>query len=273
MASIDVREVFFRYTDHWVIEDLSLRVEGGEFWGVIGPNGSGKTTLLRLLYGFLNPQRGTVFIDGGELGRMKRSDIAKKVAVVPQEHQINFPFTSLEVVLMGRSPYLGRLQFENSGDFRIAEWAMGLTDTLRFSGRPINELSGGERQRVFIARALAQEPQIILFDEPTSNLDINHQVEFYDLINRLNLEKKLTILVVSHDINLASEYCRKILLLKGGRIFKMGSPREVVAAEYISQAYGSRVLVDENPLTGSPRITLLRKDAPEGEKPETKGEW
>jgi iron complex transport system ATP-binding protein len=272
MASIDVREVFFRYTDQWVIEDLSLRVEEGEFWGVIGPNGSGKTTLLRLLYGLLNPQRGTVFIDGGELRRMKRSDIAKKVAVVPQEHQINFPFTSLEVVLMGRSPYLGRLQFERKGDFRIAEWAMRLTDTLRFSERPINELSGGERQRVFIARALAQEPEIILFDEPTSNLDINHQVEFYDLINRLNLEKKLTILVVSHDINLASEYCRKILLLKRGRIFKMGSPREVVAAEYIGQVYGSRVLVDENPVTGSPRITLLRKDAPEGEKLETKGE-
>jgi len=137
---------------------------------------------------------------------------------------------------------------------------MTLTNTLHFARRPISELSGGERQRVFIARALAQEPEIILFDEPTSNLDINHQVEFYELISQLNQGKNLTILAVSHDINLASEYCRKILLLKAGRIFKMGSPREVVAEEHISRAYESRVLVDENPVTGAPRITLLRKD-------------
>jgi len=271
VASIDVKEIFFRYTDQWVIEDLSFHVEGGEFWGIIGPNGSGKTTLLKMLYGLFNPQRGRVFIDGGELRRMKRSDIAKNIAVVPQESQINFPFTSLEVVLMGRSPYLGRLQFERRHDFEVAERAMRLTDTLHFGRRPINELSGGERQRVFIARALAQEPEIILFDEPTSNLDISHQVEFYELISRLNREKKLTILTVSHDINLAAEYCRKILLLKGGRIFKMGSPREVVAEEHISHVYGSRVLVDENPVTGSPRITLLRKDASNIGKTEAEG--
>ena len=260
MASIDVRDISFRYTDQWVIEDLSFHAENGEFWGIIGPNGSGKTTLLKILHGLFNPQRGRVFIDGEELRRMKRSDIAKKIAVVPQEHQINFPFTSLEVVLMGRSPYLGRLQFEGKYDFEVAELAMKLTNTLQFARRPISELSGGERQRVFIARALAQEPEIILFDEPTSNLDINHQVEFYELTSQLNQGKNLTILAVSHDINLASEYCRKILLLKAGRIFKMGSPREVVAEEHISRAYESRVLVDENPVTGAPRITLLRKD-------------
>jgi iron complex transport system ATP-binding protein len=261
VASIDATQISFRYTDQWVIEDLSFHVEDGEFWGIIGPNGSGKTTLLKMLHGLFNPQRGKVFIDGEELRRMKRSDIAKKIAVVPQEHQINFPFTSLEVVLMGRSPYLGRIQFERRYDFEVAERAMKLTNTLHFAPRSINELSGGERQRVFIARALAQEPEIILFDEPTSNLDINHQVEFYELISRLNQEKNLTILAVSHDINLASEYCRKMLLLKAGRIFKMGSPREVVAEEHITRAYESRVLVDENPVTGSPRVTLLRKVA------------
>ncbi len=261
MASIDVREISFRYTDRWVIQDLSFHVEEGEFWGIIGPNGSGKTTLLKMLYGLFNPQRGKVFIDGEELRRMQRSDIAKKIAVVPQDHQIDFPFTSLEVVLMGRSPYLGRLQFETRHDFEIAQRAMDLTETLPFARRPINQLSGGERQRVFIARAVAQEPEVMLFDEPTSNLDINHQVEFYELISRLNSENNLTILTVSHDINLASEYCRKILLLKEGRIFKMGSPREVIAEGHISHVYGSRVLVDENPVTGSPRITLLRRDS------------
>ncbi|UCD70852.1 MAG: ABC transporter ATP-binding protein [Syntrophobacterales bacterium] len=271
MSNIDVKEIFFRYADQWVIEDLSFQVGGGEFWGIIGPNGSGKTTLLKVLYGLFTPQRGEVFIDGGELRRMKRSDIARKIAVVPQEHQINFPFTSIEVVLMGRSPYLGRLQFERRDDFEIAERAMELTNTLHFSRRPINELSGGERQRIIIARALAQEPEIILFDEPTANLDISHQVEFYELITRLNREKKLTILTVSHDINLASEYCRKILLLKGGRIFKMGSPREVVAEEYISHVYESRVLVDENPITGAPRITLLPRDTSNVGMPETEG--
>jgi iron complex transport system ATP-binding protein len=260
VASIDVKEISFRYIAQWVIEDLSFRVKGGEFWGIIGPNGSGKTTLLKILSGLIKPQRGRVLIDGDELRRMKRPDIAKKIAVVPQETQISFPFTSLEVVLMGRSPYLGRLQFEGRDDFEVTERAMRLTDTLQFSRRPVSELSGGERQRIFIARALAQEPEIILLDEPTSNLDISHQVEFYDLISRLNREKNLTILTVSHDINLASEYCQKIILLSEGRIFKVGSPREVVAEESIRQVYGSRVLVDENPVTKSPRITLLRKE-------------
>jgi iron complex transport system ATP-binding protein len=269
VTSIDIRKVSFRYTDQWVIEDLSFHVDRGEFCGIIGPNGSGKTTLLKILYGLIYPQKGLVFIDGGELRRMKRSDIAKKIAVLPQDTQISFPFTALEVVLMGRSPYLGRLQFEGREDFEIAERAMRLTDTLHASRRPINELSGGERQRILIARALAQEPEIILLDEPTSNLDINHQVEFYDLISRLNREKRLTILTVSHDINLASEYCRKIILLKAGRIFKMGSPKEVVVEESIRQVYGRRVLVDENPLTGSPRITLLRRDALNTGKPKT----
>ncbi len=268
MATIDVKEISFRYAAQWVIQDLSFHVRGGEFWGIIGPNGSGKTTLLKILYGLINPQRGGVFIDGGELRRMKRSVIAKKIAVVPQETQISFPFTSFEVVLMGRSPYLRRLQFEGRDDFEIAERAMRLTDTLRFSKRPVNELSGGERQRVFIARALAQEPEIILLDEPTSNLDISHQVEFYDLISLLNRENKLTILTVSHDINLASEYCQKIILLKGGRIFKMGTPGEVVVEESIRQVYGSRVLVDQNPVTKSPRITLLRKEPPDIGSPE-----
>jgi iron complex transport system ATP-binding protein len=191
---------------------------------------------------------------------MQRPDIAKKIAVVPQDHQIDFPFTSLEVVLMGRSPYLGRLQFETRHDFEVAQRAMELTETLPFAQRPINELSGGERQRILIARAVAQEPEIMLFDEPTSSLDINHQVEFYELISRLNREKNLTILTVSHDINLASEYCQKIILLKEGRIFKTGNPREVVIEGHIRQVYGSRVLVDQNPVTGSPRITLLRRD-------------
>jgi iron complex transport system ATP-binding protein len=269
VTSIDIRKVSFRYTDQWVIENLSFHVDRGEFCGIIGPNGSGKTTLLKILYGLIYPQKGLVFIDGGELRQMKRSDIAKKIAVLPQDTQISFPFTALEVVLMGRSPYLGRLQFEGREDFEIAERAMRLTDTLHASRRPINELSGGERQRILIARALAQEPEIILLDEPTSNLDINHQVEFYDLISRLNREKRLTILTVSHDINLASEYCRKIILLKAGRIFKMGSPKEVVVEESIRQVYGRRVLVDENPLTGSPRITLLRSDALNTGKPKT----
>jgi iron complex transport system ATP-binding protein len=260
VASIDVQEISFRYAAQWVIENLSFHAERGEFWGIIGPNGSGKTTLLKILYGLINPQKGKVFIDGGELGRMKRTDIAKKIAVVPEETHMSFPFTCFEVVLMGRSPYLGRLQFEGRDDFEIARRAMSLTDTDHFSNRPINELSGGERQRIFIARALAQEPKIILLDEPTSNLDIGHQVEFYDLISRLNREEKLTILTVSHDINVASEYCRKIILLKGGRIFKMGSPKVVVVEESIRQVYGSRVLVDENPVTKSPRITLLPKE-------------
>jgi iron complex transport system ATP-binding protein len=160
---------------------------------------------------------------------------------------------------MGRSPYLGHLMFESEKDLEIAKRAMEGTNILPFSERPMDELSGGERKRVFIARALAQEPEVILLDEPTANLDIHHQIDFLDLILTLNRERGLTIVMASHDMNIASEFCDRLILLQGGRIYKMGTPEEVITKENIESVYGCEVWIDQNPISGMPRISLLKK--------------
>jgi iron complex transport system ATP-binding protein len=179
--------------------------------------------------------------------------------VVAQENYPLFPFRVIEIVLMGRSPYLGQVIFESKKDLEIAKRVMEWTNILSLSERSIDELSGGEKKRVFIARALSQEPEVILLDEPTANLDIHHQVDFLDLILTLNRERGLTIVMASHDINIASEFCDRLILLREGRIFKMGSPNEVITEENIEQVYNCRVWVDQNPISGMPRITLMKK--------------
>jgi iron complex transport system ATP-binding protein len=256
---IEANSIFFRYLEEWVLQDVSFQVGKGEFIGVIGPNGSGKTTLLKVLYRLLSPQRGDVFFERVPLKKMSQRDIAKKIAVVAQETYPVFPFRVIEIVLMGRSPYLGHLMFESEKDLEIARKAMEWTEILAISQRSIDELSGGERKRVFIARALAQEPEVILLDEPTANLDIHHQIEFLDLILALNRERGLTIIMASHDLNLASEFCDRLILLQKGEIFKMGSSQEVITRENIERVYGCGVWVDQNPVSGMPRITLLKK--------------
>jgi len=178
------------------------------------------------------------------------------VAVVPQYSALAFPFSVEEVVLMGRSPHLGRWRFEADRDYRIAREAMEMTDTLALAARDMESLSGGERQRVLIARALAQEPRLMLLDEPTAFLDIRHQVDFFDRIRALNRDRGLTIVAVTHDINLAAHYCDRVILLKDGRIEAAGSVEAVITDENIRRAYETRVLVDRHPATGSPRITL-----------------
>jgi iron complex transport system ATP-binding protein len=256
---IEANSISYRYLADWALQDVSFQVGKGEFIGVIGPNGSGKTTLLKVLYRLLSPQRGEVLFERVPLKKMSQRDIAKRIGVVAQETYPVFPFRVIEIVLMGRSPYLGHLMFESEKDLEIAKKAMEWTEILPISERPIDELSGGERKRVFIARALAQEPEVILLDEPTANLDIHHQMEFLDLILALNREKGLTILMASHDLNLASEFCDRLILLQKGGIFKMGSPQEVITRENIERVYGCGVWVDQNPVSGMPRITLLKK--------------
>jgi len=254
-----VKNLRFKYDESWVLDGLSFEVREGEILGIIGPNGSGKTTILRILSRVLIPQEGEVYIRGKNLLELEQKEIAQIIGVVPQDTYFPFPFTVGEVVLMGRSPWLSGFGFESSEDLQIASQAMALTNTLSFSSRLIFELSGGERQRTIIARALAQQPQIMLLDEPTVYLDIGHQIEIYDLIKKLNAEKKLTLIIVSHDLNLASEYCDCLILLDAGRIYKMGSPKEVITEENLSRVYQSKVLVEENPVTGAPRVTLLSK--------------
>ncbi|MGZ3558613.1 MAG: ABC transporter ATP-binding protein [Thermodesulfobacteriota bacterium] len=256
---IEVNSISFRYHDDWVLEDVSFRAERGEFVGLIGPNGSGKTTLLKILYRLLTPQKGEILFELVPMKKMERVDIAKRIAVVAQETHLLFPFSVLETVLMGRSPYLGHLMFENEKDLEIARKAMEWTKIVPFSERHMDELSGGERKRVFIARALAQEPEVILLDEPTASLDIQHQIDFLDLILTLNRERGLTIIMASHDINIASEFCDRLILLQRGRIYQMGTPEQVITKENIETVYGCEVWIDQNPISGMPRISLLKK--------------
>ena len=256
---IEVDAVSFRYRKDWVLQDVSFRVEKGEFIRVIGPNGSGKTTLLKILYRLLSPKEGEVRFDKIPLTKLKQGEIAKRVAVVAQETHLLFPFRAIEVVLMGRSPYLGHLMFEGKKDLEVATKAMEWTEILPLAERPVDELSGGERKRVFIARALAQEPEVILLDEPTASLDIHHQVEFLNLILDLHRERGMSIVMATHDMNLASEFCDRLILLQKGRIFKMGVPSEVITRENIERVYDCEVWVDKHPVSGMPRISLLKK--------------
>jgi iron complex transport system ATP-binding protein len=256
MPLLNVDNVSFRYDGQWVLRGIDFEVEKGDFLGIIGPNGSGKTTLLRVIDGILAPQEGAVLLEGTEIGKLRREALARSVAVVPQYSALAFPFSVEEVVLMGRAPHLGRWRFEGDEDRLIARKAMEMTDTLGLSARDMESLSGGERQRVLIARALAQEPRLMLLDEPTAFLDIRHQVDFFDRIRSLNRDRGLTVIAVTHDINLAAHYCDRIILLKDGRIEAAGPVDAVITEENIRKAYETRVMVDRHPGTGSPRITL-----------------
>lgn len=257
MSLIKLSEIGFRYNQQWVLKNISLEVKRGEFLGILGPNGSGKTTLLKIIDGILKPEEGEVQIDGIPESRIKRNHLAKTIAVVAQDIQMTFPFTVLEIVLMGRSPHLGKWQFEGETDFKIARDAMKLTDTQSLSERSMFSLSGGERQRVMIARALAQEPQILLLDESTAFLDIKHQIDFFDLIKSLNERTHLTVVAVTHDINLAARYCDRLILMRNGEIHCLGSPDEVIQEKNIKEVYDTDVSVDQSPMTGRPRITIL----------------
>jgi len=254
MESVD-----FRYPERPIFSGLSLSLEGGEILGLIGPNSSGKTTLLKLMDGLLRPQRGAISLEEKSLNRIPRPQVARTIAVVPQAMEVPFSFTVGEIVLMGRAPYLSRFGWEKQKDLEVAREAMALTGVAGLENRTFWELSQGEKQRVLIARALAQEPRVMLLDEPTSHLDINHQVEINELIRRLNLRKGLTVLHISHDLNLAAEYCHRIVLLHQGSVFSAGVPSEVITEENIRRVYETKVLVEKNPLSGAPRITLLGK--------------
>jgi len=255
----EVENLRFKYDESWVLDGISFRVKEGEILGIIGPNGSGKTTILRILSRVVIPQEGEVRVRGKNLLELRQKEIAQTIGVVPQDAFFPFPITVGEVVLMGRSPWLSGFGFESEADLQIASQAMALTNTLNLSDRLIFELSGGERQRAIIARALAQRPQVMLLDEPTAYLDIGHQIEIYDLVKKLNAENRLTLIIVSHDLNLASEYCDRLILLYEGKIYRMGKPKEVITEENLSRVYQSSVLVEENPVTGAPRVTLLSK--------------
>jgi iron complex transport system ATP-binding protein len=250
------------YHDRQVLHDVSFELGRGELCGLLGPNGSGKSTLLKALAGVLRPWSGRAELFGGDVAALSPRAIARRVAVIPQGVSILFPFTVEEVVAMGRHPHLGRFEREGRGDREAVARALDETDTAALAGRPMDELSGGERQRVVIARALAQEPELLLLDEPTTHLDINHQVEVFELLARLNRERGLTVLAISHDVNVCAEYCRRLLVLRAGRLAGDGTPAELVTPELVRDVYGASVSVLANPTSGAPLIAVASRRDP-----------
>jgi iron complex transport system ATP-binding protein len=259
---LTVNEVDFSYDSRQVLRAVSFELEAGAMVGLIGPNGSGKSTLIKVLSKVLRPTQGQVRFRGRDIAQTPSAELARHVAVVSQEPTVAFSFSGLETVMAGRYPHIGRFGFETQRDFEIAHRAMAFTDTIHLSDRRIEEMSGGEKQRVFLARALTQEPELLLLDEPTTHLDINHQIEIMDLIRKLHKEQNLTVLSVTHDLNLAAEYFDTLLLLRDGSLVMEGAPPHVVTDEVIREVYGADAVVSKNPKTGAPHLALVPRVAP-----------
>jgi iron complex transport system ATP-binding protein len=258
MPVLNVDAVSFSYDSRIpVLKEVSLAVRRGEFLSLVGPNGSGKTTLLRLLDRILLPSAGSIALAGRPLASYSRAELARKIAFVPQDAGALFPFTVMEVVLMGRSPHSRGRMFESAADRDVASRMLRLTDVEHLADKPVTALSGGERQRVFIARALAQEPEIILLDEPNAHLDIAHQLDVFAILRRLNRDSGLTVISVSHDLNLAASFSDAVAMLLCGAVAAVGSPSEVLTEIRIREVFRTDVLVDTHPAGAAPRITLL----------------
>jgi iron complex transport system ATP-binding protein len=253
---VSVEDIVAGYDGRPVLRDVRFDVASGEFLGLIGPNGCGKTTLLRVISGALPTMAGRVVVEGSDVREIGRRKLARIMACLLQDLSLDLAFTVREIVLMGRSPHLPRIGGETKRDFEVARHAMHLCDVSHLADRPITEMSGGERQRVLIAMCLAQEPRVLLLDEPTSHLDIGHQLSVLDLMAKLNRQTGVTVVAVLHDLNLAAEYCQRLLVLNEGRVAALGTPAEVLTAEMVSTVYGTTVLVERNPLSGKPHVVL-----------------
>lgn len=260
---IDIQCVSLKYGPHTVIQDVSVEIDEGAFFVIIGPNGAGKTSLLKAIAGLHPLAEGGIQIQQRPIVAYSRKELARTLALVPQQINADFPFTVTETVLMGRYPHLGLLAVEGRHDLEFARQAMEFTEVSHLADRRLGQLSGGERQRVIIARAICQQSKILLLDEPTASLDPAHQLRIMDLMERLRQQELVTIVMVSHDLNLASSYADRLLLLKDGVVENIGTPRQVLTQEQLSKSYGCELLVDENPLLGTPRISLVSEKVAE----------
>ncbi|MFH1996203.1 MAG: ABC transporter ATP-binding protein [Candidatus Omnitrophota bacterium] len=257
---LEIKGITCGYGKRLVLRDLSLTVGSREFVGVLGPNGAGKTTLLRAIIRALRILRGEVFYKGTDVGSLTRSGIAGEIAVLPQLFETPFSFSAEEIISLGRFPHMKRFERFKRKDIGIVRRAMELADVSHLGRRKLNELSGGERQRVLLAQCLAQEPKLLLLDEPTTHLDIGHQIYVLDLLKRMKKSEGLTVIMVMHDINLASDYCDKIVLLKDGALFAYGAPSDVLTYRTIEELYRTVCVVNENPVTGKPHVYLVPED-------------
>ena len=242
-----------------VVRDVTVEIHGGGLVGILGPNGSGKTTLLRLLSGTRAPCAGRVTLDGQPLAQLSRREVARRLAVVPQETELSFEYTALEMVLMGRHPHLGLFAVEGPADLAIARDAMTATGTDHLEARNFHTLSGGEKQRVVIAAALAQSPSILLLDEPTASLDLGYQLEIASLLGSLNRDRGVAMAISTHDLNFAAAVCRDLVAMRDGRVLASGPPDDVLTPDTIRRLYDVEADVHVNDETGHVTVVPVRK--------------
>jgi cobalamin transport system ATP-binding protein len=248
MTSVfQLSDLHFGYTSLPVLQGLSTEIAAGEFVALIGPNGAGKSTLLKVMAGLIRGYRGAVDFSGKPLAEWNVRDLARRIAFVPQETHMAFPFTATEIVMMGRLPHRKGLLTDSPRDVEWTREAMALTDTASVATKIFNQLSGGERQRVVLASALAQNPDVLLLDEPTVYLDLKHQLQFYDILERLNAERGLTIISVTHDVNLAARYARRMIAIRSGTFVADGRPNEVLTPQHLYDIFEITAAVFERP--------------------------
>src|SRR3954467_8707765 len=259
MLRVDRISFAYRANAPRVVEDVSLTIAPGELVGILGPNGSGKTTLLKMLSGTLAPSAGTIAFDRRPLTAWKRRDLAQRTPLVPQETHAPFDFTVLDIVLMGRFPHLGTFALEGPADLSIAQQALASTGTSAFAERPFATLSGGEKQRVVIASALAQSPELLLLDEPTASLDLGHQLDVQLLLAALNHDRGVTMVLSTHDLNLAAALCRELILLRAGRVIAQGPTEQVLTPEIVRALYGVDADIRRHPAAGHLTVTPIAR--------------
>jgi iron complex transport system ATP-binding protein len=261
---LQAADVGFRYhaATPLVLDGVSLSIARGDLVGILGPNGSGKTTLLRLLAGTRRPTSGQVRLDGQPLARLSRREAARRIAVVPQETELAFEYSALEMVLMGRHPHLNVFEVEGPRDYAIAQEAMAATGTAHLADRRFHTLSGGEKQRVVIAAALAQSSDVLLLDEPTASLDLGYQLDVAGLLSSLNRDRGVTMAVSTHDLNLAASICRELVLIRSGRVLAAGATDEVLTPETVRALYDVVAEVRVNEATGRRTVVPVRRHRP-----------
>ena len=247
MPLYHIANLTYGYTATPVLRNLSTEISTGEFVAILGPNGAGKSTFLKILAGLIRGYDGHITFDGASLATLRPNDLARRVAFVPQQTHVVFPFTVREMILMGRAPHRTGGLFDSSADLEHAERAMEWTGALDLRNKTFNQLSGGERQRVVLASALAQDPQVLLLDEPTVFLDLKHQIHFYDIVERLNRERSVTILSVTHDVNLAARYARRMIAVRDGVFVADGAPESVLTPEHFYEIFEVSVAVLQRP--------------------------
>jgi iron complex transport system ATP-binding protein len=256
MAQFEIDRLVSGYPGKTVISGISFSTREGEFLGIIGPNGAGKSTLLKTMSRVLRPSSGSVKMGLRDIFSMPVKEFARSVAFVSSDPSIVFPFTGLDVIMMGRFPHLRMFASESRQDIEAVDRAVEAADCAGIISRPIDNMSAGERQRILIAKALAQEPEVIVLDEPTSHLDISHQVQVLDILKDLSVKKRISIIAVLHDLNLAAEYCDRLLLMDNGAIVSSGAPSDVLDYATIEKVYKTVVVIRENPVSGKPFVLL-----------------